>query len=127
MRYEILNGQTVVNTIMASADYMTSNYVAGSYRLAVDVIPVVVPNTKITRLAYLNRLGPKLATIYTMAQSNVSVQIYKDKVFAADFVDLADPQVADGLAVMKANNVYTAAEIAQILTAPITDLEAYKG
>jgi len=112
---QILNGNVI-------ADY------TGSQSLTQYTPPPVTAtaNTKITRLAYLNRLGAELVQVYTLAQTNMSVQVYKDKVFAADFIDLADPQVAAGLQALKAANIYTDARISEILTTPIADLEAYK-
>ncbi|MFZ6748503.1 hypothetical protein [Undibacterium sp. Ren11W] len=127
MRYEILNGANVINTILASAEYMTANYASGTYRLAVDVIPVVVPNTKITRLAYLIRLGDELEAIYTLAQSNVKVQIYRDKVLTADCIDLTDPEVIAGLNLMKTAGIYTSTRVTEILTNAITPREAFTG
>lgn len=127
MRYEILSGGNVINVILASAEYMTANYAPGTYRLAVDIVPPVVPNTKITRLAYLIRLGPELEAIYELAKTNVKVQIYKDKVLAADCIDLADPDVAIGLNVMKVSLIYTATRVTEILTNPITQREAFIG
>ena len=125
-RYEVLSNGSVANTILATADYMKSQYPdATTYRLAQSSAPVPA-NTKITRLAYLNRLGTELKAIYTLAQTSIDVQIYKDKVFSADFIDLADPQVAAGLALLKTAGIYTDARISAILTTPIADLEAYK-
>lgn len=99
---------------------------SGTQALAQYVPPAPAVNTKVSRLAYLNRLGTELSQIYTLAQTNVQVQIYKDKVFAADFIDLADPQVATGLAMLKTAGIYTDARISAILTTPIADLEAFK-
>ena len=39
MIYEILNGETVVNTIVADAGFMQSNYPEGSYRERIDPAP----------------------------------------------------------------------------------------
>lgn len=111
---------TVLTGTSVIADY------SGAESLTPYVPPAVVANTKITRLAYLNRLGAELVHVYTLAQTNVPVQVYKDKVFAADFIDLADPQVATGLAMLKTAGIYTDARISEILTTSIADLEAYK-
>jgi hypothetical protein len=55
MIYEILNGETVVNTIVADAEFMAANYPAGNYREVPEPVPVPVLTWVITRNAFQNR------------------------------------------------------------------------
>lgn len=55
MIYEILNGETVVNTIVADAEFMAANYPAGNYREVPEPEPVPVPTWIVTRNAFQNR------------------------------------------------------------------------
>jgi hypothetical protein len=53
MIYEILNGQTVINTIVADPDFMQAQYPEGNYR---ELPEPAAPNTwTITRNAFQNR------------------------------------------------------------------------
>lgn len=56
MNYEILDGNTVINTIVADESFMVANYPAGNYRLVGEppVPPVVLPR-KITKRAFQDR------------------------------------------------------------------------
>jgi hypothetical protein len=55
MIYEILNGETVVNTIVADAEFMAANYPAGNYREVPEPVPVPVLTWIVTRNAFQNR------------------------------------------------------------------------
>jgi hypothetical protein len=56
MIYEILNGETVVNTIVADAEFMAANYPAGNYREVPEPpAPPPAPTWVVTRNAFQNR------------------------------------------------------------------------
>jgi len=56
MIYEILNGETVVNTIVADAEFMAANYPAGNYREVPEPpAPPPAPTWIVTRNAFQNR------------------------------------------------------------------------
>jgi hypothetical protein len=55
MIYEILDGETVVNTIVADAEFMAANYPAGNYREVPEPEPVPVLTWIVTRNAFQNR------------------------------------------------------------------------
>jgi hypothetical protein len=55
MIYEILNGETVVNTIVADPEFMATNYPAGNYREVPEPEPVPVLTWIVTRNAFQNR------------------------------------------------------------------------
>jgi hypothetical protein len=55
MTYEILNGETVINTIVADLAFMQANYPNGNYRKVPEPVPVPVPTWVVTRNAFQNR------------------------------------------------------------------------
>jgi hypothetical protein len=55
MIYEILNGQTVINTIVADPDFMVAQYPEGNYREVPEPSPVPADTWIITRNAFQNR------------------------------------------------------------------------
>jgi hypothetical protein len=56
MIYEILNGETVVNTIVADPEFMAANYPAGNYREVPEPpAPPPAPTWIVTRNAFQNR------------------------------------------------------------------------
>ena len=55
MRYQILDGTTVTNTIEADADYMTQRYPAGNYQH----VPDPAPSQKEVILAQLAEIDAK--------------------------------------------------------------------
>lgn len=55
MIYEILNGETVINTIVADLAFMQAQYPEGNYREVPEPAPVPVDTWVITRNAFQNR------------------------------------------------------------------------
>ena len=55
MIYEILNGETVTNTIVADPEFMQTQYPEGNYRIVPEPEPVPVDTWVITRNAFQNR------------------------------------------------------------------------
>ncbi len=55
MIYQILNGETVINTIVADLAFMQAQYPAGNYREVPEPVPVPVDTWVITRNAFQNR------------------------------------------------------------------------
>ena len=76
---------------------------------------VARPNMKVSRVAFMNRLGAKLRDVYTLASQSVDVQIFKDKLMAATYVDLDDVDTVAGLNSL-VPVIYTQAEVDAILT-----------
>lgn len=111
------------NTQIAGDDVI-ADY-SGSQTLTPYTPPAIAANTKITRLAYLNRLEPELKAIYALAQTDIDIQIYKDKVLASDYLDLSDPAVIADLNKLQVAGIYTPQRIDEILNAPPTKREGF--
>lgn len=59
------------------------------------------PVTVITRLAFMEKFTtPELVAIYTEAKTAVELEVFLDKVKAADEVDLTDSRTREGVAVL---------------------------
>jgi hypothetical protein len=88
---------------------------------APSVVPISIYGTNITPRAFFQRFGANLAWLYTQAQTNVQLQIYKDQVLSGTFVDLAAVDTANDLAYLLtlSGTPFTAALINAILTAPV--------
>jgi hypothetical protein len=96
MIYEILNGETVTNTISADAEFMASNYPDGNYREAVLPEPPSPPEIRhITVGAFFDRFGNQKWPI--LADTNASVQALIKDASVRNWINLDDPQVRTGL------------------------------
>lgn len=70
----------------------------------------------ITRLEYMNRFtDAELATIYTVAKSNVQVEVWLEKFKAATSIDLTDPRTIAGVQALEAVGIIGAGRAAEIL------------
>ena len=129
MRYEILDGQTVVNTIMADAEYMAANYPNGNYR-EVPEPPAPPPPVPPVWTWYID-LGPfydrfGAAKMAVLTSADVGIAAIIRDVNIRKWVDLQRPDVAEALAYIgtKVPSVTPALQ-AQILTTPVTSEEQY--
>lgn len=82
----------------------------------------------LTRLAFRNRFTPaEKVALYTAAESSVQIKIYLDDLAAATFVDPERPDTIAGVQALETAGVIGAGRAAEILGAPITDDEAWRG
>lgn len=122
MNYEILNGQTVINTIVADLAFMQVAYPAGNYREA--PAPAAPEIRHITRLAFLSRftdaeaVAIDLASIGATAQA-ASMRRYLNKVNAATFIDLDRPDTRAGVQALESGGILSAGRALEILDAPV--------
>ena len=115
MRYEILNGTSVVNTIIAKEEFMTAHYPDHNYRVVPDII-VTEPKLLLTRLQFLNRFTVvELTDIYTAAKSSVAIEIMLDKFKSAEFIDTTDPQTIGGINALESAGFIDPHRAAEIL------------
>jgi hypothetical protein len=114
MIYEILNGETVINTIVAEPDFMESAYPEGNYRLGTQSEPE--PEIRhITVGSFFDRLGDQKWPI--RADTNASVQALIKDASVRAYINLDDPQVRTGLEmVVSAGH---AIDVDAIITDPI--------
>ena len=101
MIYEILNGQTVINTIVADLAFMQSVYPEGNYRELVVPEPPAPPEIRhITVGAFFDRFGDQKWPI--LADTNPSVQALIKDASVRAYINLDDPQVLAGLQMVQA-------------------------
>lgn len=131
-RIEILDGATVVNSIVADAEFAEAQH-PGAWRLAADQTGAeAVEDLRITRLAFLDRFTDAEAVAIDLASIGATVQAaglrrYLHKVNSATHIDLARADLQAGVQALEAAGLLAAGRAEQILTAPITDIERYKG
>lgn len=89
-------------------------------------IPAFVHSTKMTRLAFLNRLDPELEAIYAAAQSVIRIKIFIDKVLAAEFIDLTDEKTVEGMGALIAGGFITQERSDEIMNSPIAGKDIFK-
>lgn len=64
------------------------------------------PSPILTRLAFMDKFTTaELVAIYTEAKTNVEVEIWLDKVKAAEDINLSDPRTRDALAMLEASGL----------------------
>ena len=113
MIYEIFNGETVINTIVADAEFMQSAYPESNYReVALPTLPEV---RHITVGAFFDRFGDQKWPI--LADTNTSVQALIKDASVRSYINLEDPQVRTGLNMVSAAG--HAIDVNAIITAPI--------
>ncbi len=91
-----------------------------------------VVDSRITRLAFLDRFTDAEAVAIDLASIGATVQAaglrrYLHKVNSAQHIDLARADLQAGVQALEAAGLLAAGRAQQILTAPITDIERYKG
>ena len=125
MHYEILEGETVINTIVADAVFMATNYPAGNYRLVEEPPePEVVPDWLwfIDIGPFYDRFGSAKMAVLTSTDAGLKA-IFAD-LNIRKWVDLKRPDVAQALAYV--GSVVPAVDAAMqltILNTPVADIE----
>jgi hypothetical protein len=136
MKHEIIENGTVVNTIVASPEFMSDNYPAGNYRLAAELEPPPAPEPEwawyIDHGPFTDRLGAAATVTIDTSTAPGFVAIRAD--FARrKWIDLKDPRVAatvgylagqplPGLGTL-ATPLLTAEQAAAVLNTPVTPAE----
>lgn len=131
-RIEILENGVVVGTIIADEEAAEQLY-PGAWRLAEQLEePAPPPDLRITRLGFLDRFTDAEAVAIDLASLGATVQAaglrrYLHKVNSAQHIDLARADLQAGVQALEAAGLLAAGRAEQILTAPITDVERYRG
>jgi hypothetical protein len=116
MIYEILDGDTVINTISADAEFMAAQYPDGNYRELVVPEPPAPPEVRhITVGAFFDRFGDQKWPI--LADTNAGVQALIKDASVRKWINLDDPQVLTGLQMVQ--NAGHSIDPTAIITAPI--------
>lgn len=113
MIYAILDGETVTNTIVADAAFMVEAYPLGNFREVVQPAPVEPRYVSVG--AFFDRFGAHKWPI--LADANVIVQALIKDCSVRKFVDLDDPQLDGGLAMLV--DAGHAIDPVTILSAPV--------
>jgi hypothetical protein len=116
MIYEILNGETVINTIVADLAFMQSAYPEGNYREVIVPEPPAPPEIRhITVGAFFDRFGDQKWPI--LADTNAGVQALIKDASVRAYINLDDSQVRTGLEMVVAAGHDI--DVDAIITAPI--------
>lgn len=123
MIYEILNGDTVINTIVADAEFMAANYPAGNYREVIaPVAPSPVWEWYIDIGPFYDRFGA--AKMAVLTSTDAGLKAILSDLNIRKWVDLKRVDVAQALAyVGSVVPAVTPAMQASILTTPVSDIE----
>lgn len=125
------DGVTVANTIIANLEFMQTQYPEGNYA-QVEQPEQVVPEPpvvrKISKLGYLNRFTDDEAIDLDLASIGATreaafVRRLLNKVNAATFIDLDDPEIVDGVTKLAAAGLLAENRVNEILFSPIQDKE----
>lgn len=117
MKYDILDGDSVINTIVASPEFVEAQF-PGQYRLVPDLdIEAIPPSVRVlTKLAYINRFtDEELVGIYSAAKVSVPVEIWLKKFELAEEINLDDERTVAGLYAMEAGGLLASGRAAEIL------------
>jgi hypothetical protein len=126
MIYEILDGETVINTIVASPEFMQQNYPEGNYNLLPEPDPVPEPAKPyewfIDIGPFFDRFGSVKMQVLTSSDAGVRALITDIQV--RKWIDLKLPEVAQSLAYLgSVIPAVTPALQSSILNTPVGDHE----
>lgn len=139
--FDILDAEgVVINTIVASAEFMAENYAEGTYRLA-DVQPepsIEAAVRRVTKLAFRNRFMTAEKVAIEIAGLDdpgapmpqralaAAVRASQADVAAATFIDLDRTDTRAGVEQLEAAGLLAPGRAAEILDAPIEPHEVYQ-
>lgn len=117
MVYDILDGETVINTVLADAEFMAQAFPDGNYREVPDVDAPATPAVPrhITVGAFFDRFGAHKWPI--LADTNPVAQALIKDCSVRKHISLDDPQLPAGLDLLV--EAGHAIDPAAVLTAPV--------
>lgn len=138
--FAIIENDIVVNVVVSetalAGNWVESDtaaigdkYIDGEF-IKPEPLPTSDPvaDKRITKLAFKQRLTQtERIAIRATAQSNPMVYDFQDLVDSATFVDLSRQDTIDGLRALESAGLLEEGRVDQILMAPITELEQFKG
>lgn len=126
MIYQILDGETVINTIVADPEVMQQHYPAGNYVLVPEPEPAPVPppvyEWYIDIGPFFDRFGPTKMAVLTSTDSGVKALITDIQI--RKWIDLKLPEVAQALAYLGATIPAVTTELQNtVLNTPVAEHE----
>jgi hypothetical protein len=117
---EIYRYQSDAPIEWAGMEFATHNHTA-VVDLITDVVPRMATPRRLTKLAYMNRFtDTELGTIYSVAKTNIGVEVWLAKFNAATpeadgtSIDLDDPRTLGGLQALEAAGLIGAGRALEI-------------
>ena len=90
--------------------------------------PVMPVDSRITKLAFKQRMTQaERIAIRVAAKNNPVVYDFQDLMDSATFIDLSRQDTIDGITAMESAGLLAEGRASEILTAPIDDLERFRG
>lgn len=120
MIYELLDGDTVINTIVADAEFMAANYPDGNYReRAAPETPAPTEPRHISVGSFYDRFGAEKYSI--LASTDPLVQALIKDASVRKFIDLDRPDLLTGLQMVQSKGFNIDPEA--IVSAPVQPSE----
>lgn len=125
--YEILNDNLeVINTVVASEDFMLTNYPSVNYRQVVREQQLIL--REVSRLAFLNRFTDAEAVAIDLASQGTTVEAatirrYLSKVNAASYIDLSNPDTRASVQSLETQGLLASGRALEILDSPVQQIE----
>lgn len=125
MIYEILNGKTVINTIVADAEFMTENYPNGNFReIEIDLESVDAPVYEwyIDVGSFIDRFGD--AKMSVLLSDDVGVKTLLADINARKWVDLKNTSTIQIISYITTKVPQVTEELSEfILNTPVSPSE----
>lgn len=97
-------------------EYLVTEYDDGRVTREINIPAPAVVDKRKTRLEFLDLFThAELSGIYSAAKTIVDIEIYLDKVKAAEFIDLADPRTIAGVNSLESSGLIAVGRAAEIL------------
>jgi hypothetical protein len=117
VRYCDLEGNTISEDGHTACFIVDSNPPAPSWAVADPIEAVLAPSEMlISKLEYLSAFEEsELATIYTIAKTNVQIEIWLEKFRLAEFIQISDPRSQAGIRSLEASGLIQPGRANEIL------------
>ena len=122
------DGQMYVDDNTGEYDELRMEYTPVWVLQDAPVVTIPTLGTKITKLAFRNRLlSEEKRAIYTASESNVDLKIYIDDINAATFIDIAEQKTIYSINQLEEFGLLGEGRADIILNTLVIDSELYKG
>jgi hypothetical protein len=122
------DGQMYVDDNTGEYDELKMEYTPTWILQDAPVVSIPTLGTKITKLAFRNRILPEeKRAIYTASESNVDLKIYIDDINVSTFIDLSAQTIIDSVNQLEEFGLLGEGRADIILNTLVIDSELYKG